>query len=177
MTHQRMITAQRAVAWTLVLLIGAIGLLGFVSSFADVARAARLGFGGLSWMVPVWLGVGIVVVTFFAARSAQLELRSWWLGLVRWSLIVTVVYLSAAEPIRHGDVVGAAAYGSRPLLWVVAVEIAALVWCVHRHRRLAVRPIAAALVRTCGPPPCDRDEATAPEPPSRLTRVVWRWLR
>jgi hypothetical protein len=47
--------------------VAALGLMGFVISFATVAKAARASFGVLAWMVPLGIDLGIAVFYLAAA--------------------------------------------------------------------------------------------------------------
>ncbi len=87
--------AVRAVA----VLVAALGLVGFVNSFAAVQRALQPSFGWLAWSAPV--GIDVAIVAFSAADVvlARLGMRLRLLRLFPWALIAATVYLNVAgEP-------------------------------------------------------------------------------
>jgi hypothetical protein len=111
--------AERAAAAGVVVLVGLLGVIGAVNSFAAVARAVEPSFGRLAWTVPVGIDVGIAVFTALDLLLSRLGMRMRVLRLVPWCLVAVTVYLNVAG--EH-DPVGAVAHGVLPLLWVVAVE-------------------------------------------------------
>jgi hypothetical protein len=111
-------TAVRAVAGA----VAALGLLGFLNSFARVADAARASFGHLACTVPIGVDLGIAVFSALDIVLARLDMRLRWLRLIPWTLTAATVYLNVAgEPTVFGKV----AHAVLPALWVVAVEVAA----------------------------------------------------
>jgi hypothetical protein len=103
-------------------LVAALGLLGFVNSFARVAAAARASFGTLAFTVPVGIDVGIAVFAALDIVLARLDMRIRWLRLIPWSLTGATVYLNVAG---ETSVFGIVAHAMLPALWVAAVEVAA----------------------------------------------------
>lgn len=110
-------------------LVGLLGLVGFLNSFARVQTAARPSFGGLAFTVPLGIDLGIAVFAALDVVLARLDMRIGWLRLVPWTLTGVTVYLNVAgEPSWFGRV----AHAALPGLWVVAVEVGA-----HALRRRA----------------------------------------
>ncbi|MEU4827125.1 DUF2637 domain-containing protein [Actinomadura sp. NPDC023710] len=103
-------------------LVGVLGLLGFVNSFAAVADAARPSFGGLAWSVPLGIDLGIGIFAALDIVLARLDMRVRWLRFIPWALTAATVYLNVAE---ESTVFGRIAHAVLPALWVCAVEIAA----------------------------------------------------
>ncbi|MGI5419232.1 DUF2637 domain-containing protein [Actinomadura luteofluorescens] len=103
-------------------LVGVLGLLGFVNSFAAVAEASRPSFGGLAWTVPLGIDLGIAIFAALDIVLARLDMRIRWLRFIPWALTVATVYLNVAG--EHGTF-GKVAHAVLPALWVIAVEIAA----------------------------------------------------
>ncbi|GAA4483735.1 hypothetical protein GCM10023191_005830 [Actinoallomurus oryzae] len=103
-------------------LVAALGLLGFVNSFARVAAAAHASFGQLAFTVPVGIDVGIGVFSALDIVLARLDMRLRWLRLIPWSLTGATVYLNVAG---ERSVFGIVAHATLPALWVAAVEVAA----------------------------------------------------
>ncbi|MFB9830942.1 DUF2637 domain-containing protein [Actinoallomurus acaciae] len=103
-------------------LVAALGLLGFVNSFARVAAAAHDSFGRLAFTVPVGVDVGIAVFSALDIVLARLDMRLRWLRLVPWSLTGATVYLNVAG---ETSVFGVVAHAMLPALWVAAIEVAA----------------------------------------------------
>lgn len=62
-------------------LVAALGLFGFVNSFARVA-AAHDSFGRLAFTVPVGVDLGIAVFTALDIVLARLDMRLRWLRLI-----------------------------------------------------------------------------------------------
>lgn len=111
-----------AAAWALVAGAVALGVGGFVNSFAAVRDAVEPSFGGLDWTVPVLIDVGVAVFTGIDLLFTRLRMRLWWLRLVPWSLVAATVWLNVAD---ESTSVGVVAHGAPPVLWVVTVELAA----------------------------------------------------
>ncbi|WP_021593490.1 DUF2637 domain-containing protein [Actinomadura welshii] len=103
-------------------LVGVLGLLGFVNSFAAVAEASRPSFGGLAWTVPLGIDLGIAIFAALDIVLARLDMRIRWLRFIPWALTAATVYLNVAG--EHGTF-GKVAHAVLPALWVIAVEIAA----------------------------------------------------
>lgn len=100
----------------------ALGLLGFVNSFARVQAAARPSFGSLAFTVPLGIDLGIAVFAALDIVLARLDMRLRWLRLIPWALTAATVALNVSgEPSLFGRV----AHAVLPALWVVAVEVAA----------------------------------------------------
>ncbi|MCO5987089.1 DUF2637 domain-containing protein [Actinoallomurus spadix] len=103
-------------------LVAALGLLGFVNSFARVAAAARASFGWFAFTVPIGIDLGIAVFSALDIVLARLDMRIRWLRLIPWSLTGATVYLNVAG---EASVFGVVAHAVLPALWVAAVEVAA----------------------------------------------------
>ncbi|MEQ4726020.1 DUF2637 domain-containing protein [Nonomuraea sp. B19D2] len=112
--------------------VAALGLLGFVISFATVARAAAPSFGAMAWMVPLGIDLGIAVFSALDIVLARLGMRIRLLRLVPWSLTGATVYLNVAG---EDTLFGMVAHAMLPLLWVVAVEVGA--YAVRKRADLA----------------------------------------
>jgi Protein of unknown function (DUF2637) len=103
-------------------LVAALGLLGFVNSFARIATAARASFGSLAFTVPAGIDIGIAVFSALDIVLARLDMRLRWLRLIPWTLTGTTVYLNVSG---ETSVFGVVAHAMLPALWVAAVEVAA----------------------------------------------------
>src|SRR5262249_55144412 len=103
-------------------LVAAIGLLGFVNSFARVKAAASDSFGWFAFTVPIGIDLGIAVFSALDIVLARLDMRIRWLRLIPWSLTGATVYLNVAG---ERSVFGVVAHAMLPALWVAAVEVAA----------------------------------------------------
>ena len=103
-------------------MVGVLGLLGFVNSFARVAAAARASFGWLAYTLPVGVDLGIAVFSALDIVLARLDMRVRWLRLIPWSLTGATVYLNVAGEHSPFAIV---AHAMLPALWVAAVEVAA----------------------------------------------------
>jgi uncharacterized protein DUF2637 len=113
---------ERAVLGLVALLVLLLGAIGAVNSFEAVADAVRPSFGDLAWTVPLGVDVGIAVFTALDLVLARLGMRMRLLRLVPWLLVGVTVYLNVAG---ETEPVGAVAHGVLPLLWVLAVDVAA----------------------------------------------------
>jgi hypothetical protein len=102
--------------------VAILGLLGFVISFATVAKAAIPSFGAMAWMVPLGVDLGIAVFSALDIVLARLGMRVRTLRLVPWSLTGVTVYLNVAS---EDTAFGMIAHAMLPGLWVVAVEVGA----------------------------------------------------
>ncbi|WP_051759538.1 DUF2637 domain-containing protein [Herbidospora cretacea] len=112
--------------------VGALGLIGFVISFATVAQAAEPAFGRLAFLLPLGVDLGIGVFAALDIVLARLDMRVRWLRLIPWTLTAATVYLNVAT---QADVFGMVAHAVLPLLWVVAVEVGAHV--IRKRANLA----------------------------------------
>jgi hypothetical protein len=102
-------------------MVGVLGLLGFVNSFARVAAAARASFGWLAYTLPIGVDLGIAVFSALDIVLARLDMRVRWLRLIPWSLTGATVYLNVAGEHSPFAIV---AHTVLPALWVAAVEVA-----------------------------------------------------
>ncbi|MCO6010565.1 DUF2637 domain-containing protein [Actinoallomurus purpureus] len=103
-------------------MVAALGLLGFVNSFARVAAAARASFGWFAFTVPIGIDLGIAVFSALDIVLARLDMRVRWLRLIPWSLTGATAYLNVAT---ETTAFGRIAHAVLPGLWVIAVEVGA----------------------------------------------------
>jgi hypothetical protein len=103
-------------------MVAVLGLLGFVNSFARVAKAAAPTFGRLAYTVPVGIDLGIAVFSALDIVLARLDMRVRWLRLIPWTLTAATVYLNVAG---ETSVFAIVAHAVLPALWVAAVEVGA----------------------------------------------------
>jgi hypothetical protein len=118
--------AAGVVIWGAVSVLGVIGayLSFFTVRDSDVGRS----FGPNAWALPVLIDVGILAFTALDLRMTAQQARSGAVRLFPWFLNGTTVYLNAVEqPTWAGRI----AHGAPPILWIAAVEAAAMM--VHRH--------------------------------------------
>lgn len=110
--------------YAVAVLIGALGLLGFVNSFAAVSAAARPAFHGFAPTVP--LGTDLAIAAFSAAGIvlARLNIEIWWVKFIPRALTAATVYLNVADQRTALGIIGHAVF---PVLWVLAVELGAKV--------------------------------------------------
>lgn len=98
-----------------------LGVGGAVISFERVNDAMRPYFGGLAWMVPVGVDLGIAVFTALDLLMAHRDLRAVWLRYIPRGLVAVTIYLNV---VGIADLEGKVAHAVLPGLWVVAVEVA-----------------------------------------------------
>ena len=114
----------KAVVIAIALGVGALGVLGFVNSFARVQVAAMPDFGWFAWTLPVGVDVGIAVFSALEIVLAKAGMQTLWVRLVAPALTAATVYLNVAgEPTLFGKV----AHAVLPGLWIAAIAVAALV--------------------------------------------------
>jgi hypothetical protein len=107
---------------TVAALVGVLGLLGFVNSFAAVMHAAQASFGRLAWSVPIGIDLGIAIFAALDIVLARMDMRVKWLRLIPWALTAATVYLNVAT---ETTAFGRIAHAVLPGLWVIAVEVGA----------------------------------------------------
>lgn len=111
-----------------VVLGGAVGGIGLVSSFDTVAAAAeRWGFGHPE-LLPVGIDIAIPVFTVANLLLIRMGMPLAWVRFVPWVLTLVTCWLNVAA--GHG-LSAKIAHGTMPLLWVVLSEIAAHVYAVR----------------------------------------------
>ncbi|SEF78166.1 Protein of unknown function [Thermomonospora echinospora] len=101
-------------------LILALAVLGGVGSFTTVRDMAEPWFGGLAWIVPVGMDVGIFILLAWDLLMEYLALPWPVLRWVAWTFIagtVTVNVLAAG-----GDTAGVVMHAAMPVLFVTVVE-------------------------------------------------------
>lgn len=103
-------------------MVAALGLLGFLNSFAAVSAAARPAFGGLSPTVPLGTDLAIAAFSAMDIVLARLDMRPKWVRAVPLALTGATIYLNVAG--QH-TWFGRIAHAVFPLLWVLAVSLAA----------------------------------------------------
>jgi hypothetical protein len=143
-------------------LVGVLGLLGFVNSFAAVMTAAEPSFGRLAWSVPVGIDLGIAIFAALDIVLSRLDMRVKWLRLIPWVLTAATVYLNVAS--EH-TAFGAIAHAVLPALWVIAVEIGAHVVKVRAGIEAGTRMDAIRASRW----------VLAPWPTAKLWRRMVLW--
>lgn len=112
--------------------VAALGVLGFVNSFARVQAAARPHFGRLAWTLPTGVDLGIAVFAAADIVLAKAGMRPRWVRLVAPALTGATVYLNiAGESTWFGKV----AHAVLPGLWVAAIEVGSFV--IRRRAKLA----------------------------------------
>jgi hypothetical protein len=103
--------------------VGALGLIGFVISFATVMDAAKPTFGPLAFLLPLGVDLGIAVFSALDIVLARMDMRVRWMRYIPWTLTAATVYLNVASYITGPDWFAVVAHAILPGLWVVAVEV------------------------------------------------------
>ncbi|MEU8804834.1 DUF2637 domain-containing protein [Spirillospora sp. NPDC048819] len=101
-------------------LIAALAVLGGVGSFTTIRQMAEPHFGGLAWIVPVGMDVGILILLAWDLLMEYLDLPWPVLRWVAWVYIsgTVVVNVSAA----HGSLAGSVMNAAMPVLFITVVE-------------------------------------------------------
>lgn len=104
--------------------VGLLGLCGFLLSFVTV-KDSPVGdsFGRLDFLLPVIVDIGIGVFTALDLRMAARRMRTQWVRLFPWALNAVTVYLNAVD---QPTLAGKIAHAAPPVLWIAAVEAAAV---------------------------------------------------
>ncbi|WP_344901385.1 DUF2637 domain-containing protein [Actinomadura meridiana] len=101
-------------------LIAALAVLGGLGSFTTIRQMAEPHFGGLAWIVPVGMDVGIFVLLAWDLLMEYLDLP--W-PVLRW---VAWVYISGSVLVNvsaaHGSVAGSVMNAAMPALFITVVE-------------------------------------------------------
>ncbi|MEV4251687.1 DUF2637 domain-containing protein [Spirillospora sp. NPDC049652] len=101
-------------------LIVALAGLGAMGSFTTVRVMAEPWFGGDSWIVPVGMDVGILVLLASDLLMEYLDMAWPVLRWVAWGYIAATVAVNVAA--AHGDLAGSLMHAAMPTLFITAVE-------------------------------------------------------
>lgn len=100
--------------------ICALAVLGGMGSFTTVRNLATAWFGGMAWIVPVGIDLGILVLLAWDLVVEYLGFPWPVLRWTAWSFIAATVYLNIAG--AHGDRTAAVMHAAMPVLFVIVVE-------------------------------------------------------
>src|SRR5262245_35793392 len=90
-------SGERAGARVIGILIGMLGLIGFINSFTRVRAAAESwGFGSLSFTVPLGTDVAIAAFSGLDILLARLDMRIKWVRFVPWVLTAATIFLNVS---------------------------------------------------------------------------------
>jgi len=98
---------------------GLLGVIGFGESFGSLMNVAYPFLGWASWILPVIIDLGILVLTILSLVLALAGMPSRVLGLVPVALSVWTLYLNTADV---PNMVGKAVHGAGPTMWILVVE-------------------------------------------------------
>jgi hypothetical protein len=121
-THQPAAT-KRAITIAAALvapLLCSLAVLGGIGSFATVRALAQPWFGGLAWIVPVGVDLGILALLSWDLLAEYLGLSWPVLRWTAWAFIAATVYLNTAA--AHGNPTAAVMHAAMPVLFVTVIE-------------------------------------------------------
>ncbi|TDD71116.1 DUF2637 domain-containing protein [Actinomadura rubrisoli] len=101
-------------------LIAALAVLGALGSFTTVRRLAEPHFGGLAWIVPVGMDLGILILLAWDLLMEYLDLPWPVLRWVAWVYITGTVLVNVAA--AQGDLAGSVMNAAMPVLFITVVE-------------------------------------------------------
>jgi hypothetical protein len=132
-THDRQLARplgplERRIAVVVAVVVASIGVIGAVVSFDAVSEELGSSFGGLAWLVPLGIDLGILAFSGLHLLLVRLEMPLPWLRLIPHGLIAATVWLNVEA---GTTTVERLAHGVMPLLWALAVEVASHAVAVH----------------------------------------------
>ncbi|MFA1551787.1 DUF2637 domain-containing protein [Actinomadura chokoriensis] len=101
-------------------LIAALAVLGGLGSFTTVRQMAEPHFGGLAWIVPVGMDVGILTLLAWDLLMEYLDLPWPVLRWVAWVYIAGTVLVNVSA--AHGSLAGSVMNAAMPVLFITVVE-------------------------------------------------------
>ncbi|NKZ03275.1 DUF2637 domain-containing protein [Actinomadura latina] len=101
-------------------LIASLGVLGGLGSFTTIRQLAEPHFGGLAWIVPVGMDVGILILLAWDLLMEYLDLPWPVLRWVAWVYIAGTVLVNVSA--AHGSLVGSVMHAAMPVLFITVVE-------------------------------------------------------
>ena len=113
----------RAVKWVaagVAPLIAALAVLGGLGSFTTIRQMAEPHFGGLAWIVPVGMDVGILVLLAWDLLMEYLDLPWPVLRWVAWLYIAGTVLVNVAA--ADGNLAASVMNAAMPVLFITVVE-------------------------------------------------------
>lgn len=101
-------------------LIVALAVLGGIGSFTTIRQMAEPHFGGLAWIVPVGMDVGILILLAWDLLMEYLDLPWPVLRWVAWLYIAGTVLVNVSA--AHGSLAGSVMTAAMPVLFITVVE-------------------------------------------------------
>ncbi len=101
-------------------LIAALAVLGGLGSFTTIRQMAEPHFGGLAWIVPVGMDVGILILLAWDLLMEYLDLPWPVLRWVAWVYIAGTVLVNVSA--AHGSLAGSVMNAAMPVLFITVVE-------------------------------------------------------
>lgn len=101
-------------------LIAALAVLGGLGSFTTIQEMAEPHFGGLAWIVPVGMDVGILILLAWDLLMEYLDLPWPVLRWVAWIYIAGTVLVNVSA--AHGSLAGSVMNAAMPVLFITVVE-------------------------------------------------------
>lgn len=120
--------SERLATYGVAALVVSLMILGFINSFAAIRDASKESFGELAFTVPLGIDLGVLAFASLNLVLARMDMSVRWLRLIPWTLTAVTVYLNVAT--EH-DAFGIVAHAVLPCLWIIPVEVGAIV-LAHR---------------------------------------------
>ncbi|OLT31869.1 hypothetical protein BJF79_08730 [Actinomadura sp. CNU-125] len=97
-----------------------LAALGGVGSFSTVREMAEPYFGGLAWIVPIGMDLGILILLVWDLLLEFLDMPWSVLRWVAWAYIAGTVMVNVAA--AHGHLAGGVMHAAMPVLFITVVE-------------------------------------------------------
>ncbi|MEV5831551.1 DUF2637 domain-containing protein [Spirillospora sp. NPDC052242] len=107
-------------AITVAPLIGGLAVLGGMASFSTVREMAEPHFGGLAWIVPIGMDLGILILLTWDLLMEYLDMPWPVLRWTAWAYIVGTVLVNVAA--ARGEFAGVVMHAAMPTLFIIVVE-------------------------------------------------------
>lgn len=101
-------------------LVCALAVLGGMGSFTTVRDLAIPWFGGMAWIVPVGVDLGILALLAWDLLAEYLGFPWPVLRWTAWAFITATIYLNIVG--AHGDRAAAVMHAAMPVLFVIVIE-------------------------------------------------------
>jgi hypothetical protein len=101
-------------------LVGALGALGGIGSFATVRHLVAPWFGTWAWIVPVGIDTGILALLAWDLLTEYLGLSWPVLRWTAWAFIAATTYLNIAA--AHGNPTASVMHAAMPILFITVIE-------------------------------------------------------
>lgn len=117
---QRLTLAAKVTIGFLALVTCALGVLGGMGSFTTLRDLGAPWFGGMAWIAPVGIDIGIFALLAWDLLNEYLQVPWPALRWVAWAFIAGTIFLNVAA--AHGSITGSVFHAAMPALFVTVAE-------------------------------------------------------